>query len=322
MSITFNILWVEDDKEYLQSSNVGLIDEHINSHGFKVKIEYRSSETEINMDVDGRLYDLIVLDYNITQDGKNGADVIRSVRDKHCLTEVIFYSGYGPNFLKKVAYDEDLEGVYFSGKDSEVLLYKMCNVFDLKMRRLIDLDNIRGLVMSGVADLDRQLLDIILKFNNKIVNEHQLELRKKIVDKMMPSYKDIKKLFSSEEILLKKSFNDSLDKLKNLEPNPLEQLIYNRAFSSFKRIETVKSLCDKHANTHEQKTLIEDIFHLLDWRNALAHQNPTIRENESIFTVGKQEIPFNQEESKKILCQLIAIESRIDTFAAVIEGLN
>lgn len=321
MSITFNILWVEDDKEYLESSNVGLIDEHINSHGFKVKIEYRSSEHDINMDVDGRLYDLIVIDYNITQDGKNGADVIRSVRDKHCLTEVIFYSGYGPSFLKEVAFKEDLEGVYFSGKDSEGLLYKMCNVFDLKMRRLIDIDNIRGLVMSGVADLDLRLLEVIVNFNKKIVDEHQLELRKKIVDKMMPSYNDIKKLFSSEEILLKNSFNESLTKLKNLEPNQLEKLIRNRAFSSFKRVETVKSLCEKHANTDEQKTLIEDIYHLLNWRNALAHQNPIIRKDEKIFTVGQQEIPFNQEESKKILCQLIAIETRIDTFAAVIEDL-
>ncbi|AJJ23963.1 response regulator [Yersinia enterocolitica] len=313
MSIEFKILWIDDSEDYLESLNIDFVDKHINDQGFKVKFEFRITDEDIDMDVDGLKYDLIVIDYNLANDGsKTGASVIRSVREKNCLTEVIFYSAKSISILRQVAFDQELEGVFFSSRDADGLLNKICTVFDLKIKRLIDLDNIRGLVMSGVADIDMRLKDIIINFNNNFIEEHQINLRKKIVEKMMPEYRDIRDLFSSEHEEFKNSFNTSLKNFKNLEPKQLEDLLSNRAFSSSRRVETVMSICQRHTDYDNKKAILDDICYLLHWRNALAHQNPETVNDERVFQVGKENISFNTTESKKILRQLIDLEQRLD----------
>ncbi|VEI69245.1 Response regulator of citrate/malate metabolism [Serratia fonticola] len=168
MSMTYKILWIEDDEDYVESLDKDIIFRHIGEYGFDVKFEFRTSEEEINMDVDGMQYDLLVIDYNITDDGKNGAEVISSVRGNQCLTDVIFYSGNSISQLRQEALDKELDGVFFSTKVSEPLLVKICQIFDLNVKHLMDIDNVRGLVMSGVADLDIKLLTIIRDFNEKL----------------------------------------------------------------------------------------------------------------------------------------------------------
>ncbi len=315
MSIVFKVLWIEDDADYIDSLDIDLVSRHINEQGFKVSIEYRTSEEDINMEVDGLLYDLIVVDFNITDEGKNGAEVIRSVRDKNCLTEVIFYSGHSYGYLRQAALDHELEGVFFSTRESESLLYKICKVFDLNIRRLVDIDNIRGLVMSGVADLDKKLSDVIVDINSGFIDEHKMKLRKKIVDKMMPDYRDVKVLYSSEHDDYKHQFSQSLNNFKNLEPRDLDELLCNRSFSSFRRLDTVRSLCQSHADYEEKKEVLDEIFYLLHWRNALAHQNPIIKNNEKVFNVENKEVAFDSITSKRILRQLMDLDERINFFS-------
>ncbi|BCU90072.1 transcriptional regulator [Yersinia pseudotuberculosis] len=321
MSIEFKILWIDDSADYLESLNIDLVGKHINEQGFKVKFEFRITDEDIDMDVDGLKYDLIVIDYNLVNDGsKTGASVIRSVREKNCLTEVIFYSAKSISILRKVAFDQELEGVFFSSRDADSLLSKICTVFDLKIKRLIDLDNIRGLVMSGVADIDMRLTDIIINFNENFIEEHRIKLRKKIVKKMMPGYRDIRDLFVSEHEEFKNAFNTSLSNFRNLEPKQLEDLVSNRAFSSSRRVETVKSMCQQHIDYDNKKAILDDIDYLLQWRNALAHQNPRTIGNERVFKVGEEELPFNSIESKKILRQLIDLEDRLNLLSIVRQG--
>ncbi|MEQ9723914.1 hypothetical protein ABQG65_22555 [Yersinia alsatica] len=71
MSIEFKILWIDDSADYLDSLNIDLVGKHINEQGFKVKFEFRITDEDIDMDVDGLKYDLIVIDYNLVKEGAN-----------------------------------------------------------------------------------------------------------------------------------------------------------------------------------------------------------------------------------------------------------
>lgn len=321
MSMIYKVLWIDDSNDYLESLDIDVITRHIEEHGFNVYFEFRTSEAQIDMDVDGMQYDLIVIDYNITNDGKNGAEVIRSIRDTQCFTDVVFYSGRSTHELRKEALDKALDGVFFSTREHEPLLEKICRIFDLNVKHLMSIDNVRGLVMSGVADLDIRLLSIINAFNEKINDEERLDFRNKIVRNMIPKYGDIKNFYISENEEIKKIFKSALLELNKMEPNVLTELLVSRSFSSFKRVESLQRLCKYRAIHEENKELINNIIYLLKWRNALAHQNPIIRENIKFFEIDKEHRPFDTEESKKILNQLRSLDSILSNFSQRIEAI-
>ncbi|MDQ9128276.1 response regulator [Serratia fonticola] len=321
MSMTYKILWIEDDEDYVESLDQDIIFRHIGEYGFDVKFEFRTSEEEINMDVDGMQYDLLVIDYNITDDGKNGAEVISSVRGNQCLTDVIFYSGNSISQLRQEALDKELDGVFFSTKVSEPLLVKICQIFDLNVKHLMDIDNVRGLVMSGVADLDIKLLTIIRDFNEKIEETEQLTFRKKIVSNMMPKYRDIRNFYSAENNKeMQELYENVISEFEQLEPNALAELLSNRSFSSFKRVESLSTLCRYKNIQSDYKDLISDIKFLLQWRNALAHQNPVIKDSVKFFHIENEMRPFDKDESKNILHHLRNLNDNLKGFASKIEG--
>ncbi|WP_226051287.1 hypothetical protein [Dickeya chrysanthemi] len=311
MSMVFKILWIEDDNEYLESLDLDVVRKHVKENGFKTEFEFRTSEQEINMQIDGMQYDMIVIDYNITNDGPNGVEVIRSIQDKQCFTDVIFYSGKSSSILREEAFKKELDGVFFSTKDSEPLLQKLCQIFELNIKRLMSIDNIRGLVMSGVADLDKRLLNIINELNEEIDEAEKLSLRKSIIKNLAPQYRNIKSYFLAEDISLKELFDSIYEKFNSLEPNELQNLLSHRTFSSFKRVEAIEKICS--ITNMDKKEIINEIKSLLDWRNALAHQNPIKIENGiKFFEIKNKECPFGDTEAKNILFQLRDLDETLD----------
>src|SRR6185369_4137526 len=106
MNLTYRILWIEDNDQYIESLNQATLERYVQEQGFDLDITFRTSPEDIALEVDGSAYDLMVIDYQITEDNrhdetgkenargsKTGDDVIKSVREHDCLTEVIFYSG-------------------------------------------------------------------------------------------------------------------------------------------------------------------------------------------------------------------------------------
>lgn len=322
MSMIYKVLWIDDSKEYLESLDIDTIKKHIHEYGFSVTFEFRTSEAQIDMDVDGMQYDLIVIDFNITNDGKNGAEVIRSIRDNQCFTDVVFYSGRSPHELRKEALDKALDGVFFSTRDQEPLLGKICRIFDLNVKHLMSVDNVRGLVMSGVADLDTNLIKIINEFNEKIAEEQQVEFRRNIVGKLAPRYSDLKKFYVSDNENVKVAYKNILRECEKLVPNILQELIGNRAFSSNKRVESLITLCKYKNIDSVHKDFICSIKNLLKWRNALAHQIPEVRENVKYFEIDHIMKPFDIDESKRILHQLRDLDNVLGSFSTAIGELK
>ncbi|SHN33848.1 hypothetical protein SAMN02787076_05292 [Rhizobacter sp. OV335] len=237
------------------------------------------SPEEIRAAVDGSQFDLLIIDYNIADgDGDNGdlhgSDVIRQIRDQNCLTEVIFYSASGVPKLRQEAADRGLEGVFYSGRPTEQLLRKIKDVFNLTVRKVVDVENMRGIVMAGVADLDHLVTDVIRAVHASFEAGKQVELCKRLLEKMRPVVKSLKVLVKEGDHAHFGEIEALIDAIVKLDPVDFETLVKARSFDSSRRVDMAVSLCKDHEGLKQYKEGIGSIKDLLQWRNALAHQKP------------------------------------------------
>lgn len=272
MNLSYKILWIDDEKSFIDSFDNESLEEYVASQGFDLEMQYRMTPEEIKLEVDGSEYDLLIIDYNIAEGDLHGSDVIRQVRDKNCLTEVIFYSSSGIPTLRNVAAEKELEGVYFSGRKTDQLLRKITDVFNLTVRKVVDVNNMRGIVMAGVADLDHAVVDVIRGIHELLDGDGQTALRKKLLGKLRPTVKHIADLLSNPEHPTLAEVEKMIQSLVDLDPADFETLVNSRAFDSHKRIEMAEGLCKEHEAIRNHKDAINSIKVLLQWRNALAHQ--------------------------------------------------
>lgn len=296
MNLTYRILWVDDHESFIEGleGTIDAIKNYITDQGFDPHLEFRISPAEIEKDIDGNKFDLMVIDYNLTEDGeKKGDDVISAVRDSDCLTEVIFYSGDPDNVLRAAAAEKRLDGVFFSTKDADALKGKVLDVFDLTIRKVVDVNNMRGVVMAGVADLDHQLQDLISKVHHGFDEQQQIAHRKKLLEKMLPTAKIVKRLIADEDHVSIANLQKEIDAFKELEPKDFISLVSCRGFDSNKRVEIASSICKEQAHLAGYKEKLDEIKKLLTWRNALAHQRPTEQNGIHIFDVDGTATPFD-----------------------------
>lgn len=303
MNLNYRILWVDDDESFIESQEQTLekLKEHIEDEGFDIEFIFKTSPSEIDVSSVGNDFDLIVIDYNLTENGENGDDVIKAVRDHNFLNEVIFYSGKASSNLRQIAAEKQLDGVFFSTKDADALFAKILSVFELTVRKVVDINNMRGIVMAAIADIDHQLTDILKILHDKLQDDKKIEHRKKLFGKMLPSMSSIKRLTQNDQHEALTALSAAIDALKQLDPKDFTDLVGHRGFDSHKRVEAVESFCKEGASLEGFKGKIEKIKELLKWRNALAHQKPTMRENIAYFELTEGEFKaFNAESGRDL----------------------
>lgn len=306
MNLTYKILWIDDAEDWIESFDRDSLSDYIKAEGFEPEFEIRTSPDEIARDVDGTSFDLMVIDYNITENGsKCGDDIIKSVRDNDCLTEVIFYSQNSAAILRQKAADKEIDGVFYANRDQDSLLRKIQDVFDLTVRKVVDVNNMRGIVMAGVADLDHLLADLIREIHTKLDETGQVSHRKKLLERMLPAAKSLRRLMADEDHVSLRELQTAINVLKELEPKSFEDLVKFRGFDSYKRVDVVTGLCKNHLHLEPHKEKIEEIKIVLKWRNALAHQRPKLQDGVYIFepNEGTQEnfdAAMTRELRKKI----------------------
>ncbi len=275
MNLVYRVLWVEDERDFVESLDMESFRRYVEEEGFDLDLEFRMTPDEIRAPIDGRQFDLLVIDYNI-DDELRGSDVIQQVRGQDCLTEVIFYSNSGLPTLRAVAADQQLEGVFFSGRDEQLLLGKLRDVFKLTVRKVVDVDNMRGIVMAGVADIDHLVADVIRAVHDSLDEGKRVELCRKLLAKMRPVVNHLKLLVKQKDHTSFDEFEKLIDAVTALDPADFETLLAARGFDSTRRVNVVVGLCKEHEQLKPHKAGVDGIKNLLQWRNALAHQKPRV----------------------------------------------
>lgn len=170
MRLDFNILWVEDQQNSVQSQKERL--EHIvKQEGFRLRVLFANSVDSALVNLAEDVYtdhiDLILMDYDLGP-GKKGDQGLVEVRQKVPYRDIIFYSSQANDLLEMVL-KAQVQGVYCSTR--EELPATAQGVFNTLVKKIIDIDHSRGIVMGTTSDIDHYVMDCLIASFNVIKDE-------------------------------------------------------------------------------------------------------------------------------------------------------
>ena len=151
MRLVFSVLWFDDDEEYFDSIDIEPLEKEILSWGFWPKIEKVTTPEDFSNRSPFESYDLIVVDRNL-EGCEDGQVFIANIRENAIYTEIIFYTAGNTSDLWEAIRTKELEGVFVSSRLN--VLSKIEAVGRQSIRKILDLENMRGIVMAEVGELD------------------------------------------------------------------------------------------------------------------------------------------------------------------------
>jgi response regulator RpfG family c-di-GMP phosphodiesterase len=159
MNPTFTIIWVED-KPRTVGSQIGAIREYLKSRNFEPNIILDEDGKQFQKAIKNKiLIDIVVTDKNLTE-SMDGIAVIKELKQKKRLTDVLFYSakGFDPEEVRQEHYGfvEIVEG-----KDIEDQLKKLINK---NLNRCEDIVFLRGMVISMIIDLELKVNEFFVGY--------------------------------------------------------------------------------------------------------------------------------------------------------------
>jgi len=96
------------------------------------------------------------------------------------FTEVVFYSSDGEKAVRDALKEFEIDGAYCAGRENDDFEEKVKKVIRNTIKKVQDVNNMRGLIMAGVSDIDSKMVEII----HIILEKHPQELQSALVDKI------------------------------------------------------------------------------------------------------------------------------------------
>jgi|GEM_PF-1590737 len=147
MKIDFSILWVDDNKDFVESLRPQL-NKWMDDHGLGLTIHWHPGEAGVYADLTKYEVELIVLDYKL-KGGKKGDAIISEIRAKGFFEDIIFYTTDAiPNNMFEVPPD----GVFFVARGDAKDRIK--DLIGVKIRRASDLATLRGWIVADAIELE------------------------------------------------------------------------------------------------------------------------------------------------------------------------
>jgi hypothetical protein len=278
MNLTLRILWFDDNEEYFHSLPRGPFEEVVRSWGFIPSIELVTSPEAFMNRAPFRDYDLIVVDYNLGGDAPHGEEFIRQIRAHNVYTEVIFYSTSATSTLWEAIQENQLEGVYVS--DRPGILLKLERVAEQSVHKMLDINNMRGIVMAEVGDIDLLIEEIV----SQGASDLSAAQKAKVFEEFHEQASD--------------HASSTMKKLEKFKGNPSVKAMLDLS-DSYKRWRNFLRIKKRHSSVkqHEVGDYSKDI---LTPRNFLAHGIPKATGDGYIFEFQGTSYPFSREIGLKL----------------------
>jgi|SRR5665213_494018 len=284
MRMTYSILWFDDRRDYLESIDQDALAGTIAGWGFIPKLVLVDDPADFIAHKPFKDFDLIVVDYNLGDNQPHGEEFIRSIREHNVLTEVVFYSANPAKDLWDAIRTKELEGIYVSGRDTVVS--KIERVAQHSLHKILDLNNMRGLIMAELGDLD-------LKFDS-------------LLELGWASLEDEARAYVAERFVASatKQLDSRRTELEACAAAPTTDSI--RALSdSSKRWDNLIRL-QKKSPKLKDVTMPPFANDLLFPRNCLAHGIPREESSDLIFSFSGRDFVYNEQSGIKLRQTIIA----------------
>jgi len=167
--LDFNVLWVDDQPDRV-GSQITAITKRMQEEGFQFVPTLCQSIDEVKKAIAADVFtdevDLILVDWDLGN-GVVGEDAIAEIRSTVQYKDVVFYSAQtAPNALRKAAFEKGVEGIYCASR--EQLVDEVLGVFDSLVKKVLDLDHARGIVMGATSDIDHIVNECLVIVHAKL----------------------------------------------------------------------------------------------------------------------------------------------------------
>lgn len=254
MRIDFNILWIEDQQSAVQSQ-LEALRLKLEQHGFRLEAYFFDSAEQAINKVEDEVFadhiDLILIDYNLSGD-LNGYEGIKKIRKKLPYKDTIFYSASREN-LEKIESQKAIQGTFLSHRGH--LPIKAYEVFQNLIKKVLDIDHARGIVMGSTSDIDSLIQECIsISIDNSVIsNDDALKIIKK-------------RLTQIEE-----NFKEHIKNLNNIE-DAKDIFTFYHIYTSSDRIRLLINILKSDAKFKSYKESLSDYLdNVVPARNSLAH---------------------------------------------------
>lgn len=279
MNLDYKILWFEDESSSFVAKQ-RLVKRVVEKLGFN----FPAPQNEIdgsNIDkINFESFDLMLADLNLNN--TKGTILLEKIRgEKGVYTEVIFYSSKGESALREELKKHNIDGVYCADRSNDDFIEKVEKVIQTTIKKVQDVNNIRGLVVAETIYLENRIEEILKKFFQSseivILSEKKKNLLKGIYDKKIKAHEqtletirkidftEISKMID-EDIL---SVSNCIDALQSILKDEIKA-INSTSRGNLKNLEPEadKKLSELKKIKIELTLFTDEVLHI---RNTLAH---------------------------------------------------
>lgn len=318
MRLKYNILWFDDGTEWIESVEDN-IKEFLLENGFILNYDNHKNANKLDEVIDNiknntQDVDIILMDYKLLNQDKGDA-LIKRIRQQEVLTEILFYSQDAP--VRDKFKEECIEGIYFSNRSD--FLDRLFQIIPHTIKKVLDLNNMRGLVMAETSSMDLLLNELLLNMF-LLLDKYDTCRRQEIVDKVFEKrlehahrIKEIEhqivkiegksKIQFNINVINKQEYLDDISiLLENIEPSDRYQAV-NKLYKIIKEKDKVKVDASKFGIFKKYEDEIIKI------RNVLAHVHEDFVDGKTVLKSkirGYDEFTFSHKEFENIRKSLIS----------------
>lgn len=318
MRLKYNILWFDDDGDWLESV-VDEIQDFLLEKGFILSYDNHKNAQKLDETIEELKHntkdvDIILMDYKLLNNDKGDA-LIKRIRGQEVLTEILFYSQDAA--VRDKFKDECIEGIYFSNRSD--FLDRLFQIIPHTIKKVLDLTNMRGLVMAETSSIDSLLNDVLLNMFTLLDKQGNCQ-RQTIVDKVFDKrLQHAHKLKEIEHTKIKETAKAKSEYITNIS-NLLENI------ESSDRYQAINKLYKIIAEDITLDKAMFDLFKQYDndiikTRNVLAHVKEDIVDGKTVLTSkikGYETFTFTHEKFEEIRKSLILHSNNIQQINAEI----
>lgn len=290
MKLEYSILWFEDDHDSVEDT-IDAIRIHLVEQGFDLRCDWGNCDAEAMQQKVSELsrynpYDLMVFDYDLGSD-ITGEQLAGTLRSK-IWTEILYYSAYRDfDALAGGMIQNKVEGVFCAARNN--LENKLWSIIESQIMRVCDLNNMRGIVLDSMSEID----SAIRKYFGKLYEQANAERKNIVLSKLKRKFKD-----RAEETA---AFQEAL----SVESVPVK--IFDHRVVDFQVVR--QRLAKKHECFQDSAPLKR----LQDLRNKLAHQPSKFNKDKNLIELmdqlSNEADSFDYARFKTIRSQLLAVRN-------------
>ena len=303
MRLDFKALWIDDQPKHVKSFREG-IQRKLSELGFELEVVEISSLEKLEEIMGEHVHsdgiDLVLVDYDLGS-GSGGDQALTKIRRQFPYKDLIFYSADDREKLRKIAYDGGLDGLYFSTRLS--LVDDTVSVIQKMLHKVMDIDHMRGVVMSATSDIDLVVEKSLLAVYERKNENEKAAFRALIIDAIRQK---LAKWGAELEKSEKKQTLEAIFKLKHLctAADRLDFLL--EALAGW--------ASDGSTHVNKAKVYKNDV---VPRRNKLAHV--TLRVVNGKRVLDGPEGPVTEADMTKLRCDLIEHRLNFTSIAVLVD---